>query len=212
MNILITGGTSGIGKAIADRCEKDGYSVRRIGKSEYDLVKTSERDALVASVAEPLDAVIHSAGIFEDGRLLDQSQDAYEKMYALNVDAVMQLNRGLINKIKRGTGRIVIIGSSAGLEAYNARGRVSAGEAYSVTKWALRGYTYNLREEAKTLGIGVTLISPGSVRTPMWDGTDIPDEKFCSAEDVAELVYTSLIISPRSVVEEITIRPIQGNV
>lgn len=238
MYILITGASSGIGFAIAERMAEAGHELLLIGRDaphiersrtqlkekqiqskfdflQADLVTAEGRLAIstfLQTQEKTLDVVIHSAGIFEASTLLEKDPTGYERMQALNVDAVIQLNRDLIAHIKQPGGRIVLIGSTGGLEPHKTRDGKSFGQAYSVTKWALRGYAYNLREEAKLLGVGVTLISPGSVITEMWKGVDIPRDQFCLPEDVAEAVFAAVVVSPQAVIEEIVLRPLQGNV
>jgi hypothetical protein len=75
----------------------------------------------------------------------------------------------------------------------------------------LLGFSKVLREELKEYGIRVTAVMPGATRTASWDGTEMPDERFMKAEDVAETVYAAYTLSKRSVVEEIIIRPQLGD-
>ena len=237
MKIFITGASSGIGFATAIRYAEAGHELVLLGRTKEHVLQAETRlrsavpnarfsfksaDLLIKEDRESLyqelkgetlfDVFIHSAGFFLDGTLLGQDQESFAKMDLLHVQVLMELNQRLFSHVRQPGGRIVIVGSTAGIEAYAARGRVSVGQAYSVTKWAVRGYALNLREEAKAAGVGVTLISPGSVYTEMWEGTDIPTDRFCTPQDVAELIYTTTTISARSVVEEIVIRPLHGNV
>jgi short-subunit dehydrogenase len=236
MKIFITGASSGIGFATAIRYAQAGHELVLLGKTEehvksaemrlraavpgvqctfkiVDFFVSEDRERLYRALEQEMfDVFIHSAGFFLEGTLLDQDQEAFAKMEFLHVQTLMELNQRLFSRLRQPGGRIIIVGSTAGLEVYAARGRVSVGQAYSVTKWAVRGYALNLREEAKASGVGVTLISPGSVFTEMWEGTDVPTDRFCTPQDVAELIYTTTSISSCSVVEEVVIRPLQGNV
>jgi short-subunit dehydrogenase len=69
-----------------------------------------------------------------------------------------------------------------------------------------------LREELKKDGIRVTAVLPGATRTASWDGTDLPDERFMPAEDVAEMILSAYKVSKRTVVEEILLRPQLGDI
>jgi short-subunit dehydrogenase len=69
-----------------------------------------------------------------------------------------------------------------------------------------------VREETKDDGLRVTTLMPGATRTPSWDGTELPDERFMAPEDVADAVYDAYHLSPRTVVEEILLRPQEGDV
>ena len=86
------------------------------------------------------------------------------------------------------------------------------GGSYAISKFALLGFSKTLREELKDFGIRVTAVLPGATRTSSWDGTELPDERFIKAEDVAEVVFATYQLSTRSVVEEIVIRPQKGDI
>ena len=69
-----------------------------------------------------------------------------------------------------------------------------------------------MREELKEFGIRVTSILAGAVKTPSWDGVDIPEDRFMKPEDIAETIYTSYRFSERSVIEEVVLRPQLGDI
>jgi short-subunit dehydrogenase len=73
------------------------------------------------------------------------------------------------------------------------------------------GFSKCLREELKKFNIRVTAIMPGATRTASWDGVEIPDERFMRSEDVADTIYAAFMLSGRSVVEEVVIRPLLGD-
>jgi NADP-dependent 3-hydroxy acid dehydrogenase YdfG len=116
---------------------------------------------------------------------------------------------GLIQEVRddliTGTGRIVIIGSTAALEPY------AYGPVYGITKWALRGLAENLRAELRPHKVGVTLLHPGGTWTDLWEGVDLPRERLLEPSDIARLVATMLELSPQAVVDELIIRPIEGD-
>jgi short-subunit dehydrogenase len=86
------------------------------------------------------------------------------------------------------------------------------GGSYSITKFALLGFTKVLREELKPYGVRVTSVMPGATLTASWQGTDLPDERFMRVEDVAETIYAAYSLSQQSVVEEIVLRPQLGDI
>jgi short-subunit dehydrogenase len=86
------------------------------------------------------------------------------------------------------------------------------GGSYSISKFALLGFSKTLREELKTYNIKVTSILPGATLTDSWSGTDLPESRFSKPEDIAELVYTITQLSKFSVVEDIVIRPQLGDI
>ena len=98
-------------------------------------------------------------------------------------------------------GHIINICSIASIIPYSA---------YSVSKFALLGYTKVLREELKEKGIRVTAILPGATLTPSWNGVDLPKERFMKAEDIAKAVYNCYELSQYTVVEEMVLRPQLG--
>ncbi len=238
MRILITGASSGIGFATVERLMSEGHELLLLGRTQEhierasarlrvrhpnasfsflqaDLTNASDRTTVSTHLKKngtPVDAIIHSAGIFEMGALLSDEQSAYDQMHEINLRSIMQSNREWIQHLKQPGGRIVLIGSTAGLEPHKRANGESIGQAYSVTKWALRGYACNLREEGKARGIGVTLVSPGCVLTEMWGDPGIPANAFSKPEDVAEAIAMTLRVSSQTVIEEIVLRPLMGNI
>jgi short-subunit dehydrogenase len=69
-----------------------------------------------------------------------------------------------------------------------------------------------LREELKKDNIRVTAVLPGATLTASWNGTDLPDERFMPSEDVAEMIFSAFKVSKRTVVEEILMRPLLGDI
>jgi NAD(P)-dependent dehydrogenase (short-subunit alcohol dehydrogenase family) len=85
------------------------------------------------------------------------------------------------------------------------------GGSYGIAKHALLGFNKTLREELKPHGIRVVALLPGATLTASWAGTDLPDERFMPPEDIAELAWTAWARSDRSVVEELRVRPMLGD-
>jgi short-subunit dehydrogenase len=86
------------------------------------------------------------------------------------------------------------------------------GGSYAISKFALLGFSKCLREELKEHRIRVTAIMPGATRTRSWEGAGLPDERFIPVEDIAHAVYATYALSPQSVVEELIIRPQEGDI
>ena len=86
------------------------------------------------------------------------------------------------------------------------------GGSYSISKFALLGFSKALREELKLNNIRVTAVLPGATRTASWEGVDLPETRFIKPEDVADAVFGAYTLSPGSVVEEILIRPQLGDI
>jgi short-subunit dehydrogenase len=103
------------------------------------------------------------------------------------------------------SGHIFTVCSIASLAAY------PGGGAYSISKYALLGFTKNLRQELKEHGIKVTAIIPGAVYTDSWKGSGVPEERIMEAEDIARMVFAATQLSPQATVEEILVRPQLGD-
>jgi short-subunit dehydrogenase len=102
-------------------------------------------------------------------------------------------------------GHIFNMCSIASLHAY------TNGGAYSISKFALLGFSKNLREEMKPHGIKVTAVIPGAVYTDSWAGSGVSRERIMQAADVAAMIYTAAQLSPQACVEDIVLRPLEGD-
>lgn len=228
---VITGGTKGIGKALILKFAKEGFDIITCarngealqalqlevqGKFKVDLVAVTAdlsrreetrrfADAVLA-LKRPIDVLVNNAGFFLPGMVTAEAPGTLEQMIEGNVYSAYYTTRGLIESIKQqGHGHIFNMCSIASIVAY------PDGGSYTVSKFALLGYTKVLRQELLHDGIRVTAVLPGATLTPSWAGTDLPEERFMKAEDVAEAVFGAFSLSPRSVVEEILIRPQKGD-
>jgi short-subunit dehydrogenase len=124
----------------------------------------------------------------------------------VNLYSAYHLTRALLPfMMKEKKGAIFNICSIASLKAY------ANGGAYSITKFALLGFSRNLREEMKPYGIKVTAVIPGAVYTDSWKESGIPAERMMQVNDIADLVYTSSQLSAGAVVEDIILRPQLGD-
>jgi len=85
------------------------------------------------------------------------------------------------------------------------------GGAYTISKFALLGFSKALREEMKPYGIKVTSVMPGATWSGSWEGANYPEERLMPPEDVAEVILSTTRLGPSSVVEEIIIRPQLGD-
>jgi short-subunit dehydrogenase len=230
--VVVTGATRGIGRAIAARFAREGFDIATCSRNKGDLdrmksemeqefactVITHRADlshgeqarrftAAVADLDRPIDVLINNAGYFSPGRTLDEPEGTLEEMIGANLYSAYYTTRGLLARmVQAKRGHVFNLCSIASLSAY------PNGGAYTISKFALLGFTKVLREELKTEGIRVTAILPGATRTVSWDGTELPDERFMTPEDVADAVYSAYALSGRSVVEEIIMRPQLGDI
>lgn len=225
--ICITGGSRGIGFAVAKKFYQQGFEVIICarGQAALDAAKAEMPDlhtlvcdlsqkAEVKQLAEtlnrdfgPLDILINNGGVFMPGLLHEEADEVYETQMRTNLDSTYYLTKGVVGgMIARKAGMIVNMCSIASLAAY------PGGGSYSVSKFGMLGFSKVLREEMKPYGIRVISIMPGAVKTAAWDGVDLPDERFIPADDIAEIVWNAWIMSPNTVIEEIVVRPTPGDI
>ncbi len=231
MNVIITGASKGIGKAIAEIFAANGYNLFLCSRGEVALYKTMEelqtrfpsstvkakpvdlsrKEEVIAfadwclSFAVP-DVVVNNAGIFLTGNVLDEPEGNLESHIETNLYSAYHLTRLLLPKmIERKSGHIFNICSIAALKAYKNGG------AYSISKFAMHGFSTNLREEMKPQGIKVTSVHPGAVLTDSWGDYNNADKRIMEATDIARMVFAATELSPQACVEEIVIRPQLGD-
>lgn len=231
MTALITGASRGIGKAIAEIFAANGHDLVISSRSEVALYKSMEElqtkypavsikakafDLSDKQQAKELgswclkyavpDIIINNAGLFEPGSVHNEPEGALESQLAVNLHSAYHLTRTLLPKmIERKSGHIFNVCSIAALKAYNNGG------AYSISKFAIYGFSQNLREEMKPYNIKVTAILPGAVHTDSWAGYDNSSNRIMEADDIAKMVFACTQLSPAACVEEIVIRPQLGD-
>jgi short-subunit dehydrogenase len=230
--IVVSGATKGIGRAIVEEFLKHGFDAVICARKQADLtamkeevenkfigaklyifqadmaVKQQVNDfaAFVKSLNRPIEVLVNNAGFFAPGDIATEPDGTLESMIDANLYSAYYLTRGLIHPMREAkAGHIFNICSIASIKAY------ANGGSYAITKFAMLGLSKCLREELKHFDIRVTAVLPGATKTASWDGVDLPDDRFMSAEDVAATVYACNAISKRSVVEEILIRPQLGD-
>ena len=126
---------------------------------------------------------------------------------AVNLYSAYHLTRLLLPDMKRAKqGHIFNLCSTASHKAY------PNGGSYSITKFALLGFSKNLREEMKPFNIKVTSVSPGPTWTASWEGFDGPPDRLMEPEDVASMIWAAYQLSKQAVVEDIQMRPILGDI
>ena len=232
MNAIITGASRGMGKAIAEIFALHGYNLFLSSKNEKVLLETVEelkanhpnitidakafdlgkkQDAQlfgewVVNNADTLDVVVNNAGTFIPGNISDEPDGALGQMLEVNLYSAYHITRALLPKMMaEKSGHIFTMCSIASLAAY------PNGGAYSISKYALLGFTKNLRRELMPYNIKVTAVIPGAVYTDSWKSSGIAESRIMEAEDIAMMVYTTSRLSPQATVEEIVIRPQLGD-
>ncbi|HEV7351303.1 SDR family oxidoreductase [Telluribacter sp.] len=229
---VVTGGTKGIGRALVERFAGGGFDVVTCARHEPDLralqqelsaatgshilgqkadlsVRT-DLDSFIGfmnALERPVDVLINNTGVFIPGQIHNEAEGVLEKSIETNLYSAYYLTRGLLGPMmERRQGHIFMMCSTASVTAY------PNGGSYCISKFALYGLTKVLREEMKPHGVKVTALLPGATLTSSWEGTDLPEERFMKAEDVAETIWSAYHLSPGAVVEEILMRPQLGDI
>ncbi|MEX2380990.1 MAG: SDR family oxidoreductase [Opitutales bacterium] len=154
----------------------------------------------------PVDILINNAGQFEGAPFLEFSLADFDRMLAVNLRSVFLVSQPFASGMaKRNRGEIVNICSVASLQAH------PGGTGYCAAKAGLLGLTRVMREELKEHGIRVTAVLPGATFTPSWEGAGVAPERMMPAADVARTVVDLTRLSRRTVVEEIVLRPLAGD-
>lgn len=230
---VITGATQGIGKAIAEKFLKEDWDIAICARTSHDLKSLQLKwqlqypDAKVVAIVadmehndqvlafaetvlhefEAIDVLVNNAGLFLPGTLADEPQGLLERLMSINLYSAYHLTRFFLPSMKKNkAGHIFNMCSVASLRAYENGG------AYSITKYALQGFSDNLRMELMPDGIKVTSIMPGATWSRSWEGAPIDKSQLMTPEDIATLVWTASQLSPQANVEQIVIRPLKGDI
>ena len=215
---LITGGSSGIGLAIARALREDGYELTLVARRPEPLEEAAAQlDALavpanlgdadecvrvVAAHAERyggMDVLVNSAGIGVGGTFAEQDTKKIALQLDVNLRATLVITRESLQHLRVSRGQVITLASIAGTIP-------TPGLAvYGATKAALIAWTTSLNREEAEHGIRATAISPGFVATRMTEWTGLPDEEQISPDDIVALVRTVLSLSPMARVPNIVV-------
>jgi NAD(P)-dependent dehydrogenase (short-subunit alcohol dehydrogenase family) len=192
--VLVTGGASGLGAAVAAAVAAEGGTPVVLDIDErVDLSRPRDAEAAVRRAAEAhggLDAVVTAAGTDACGDIGDVDADAWDRVIAVNLIGTVAVVRAALPYLERSRGRVVTVASTLGLRA------LPAATAYCASKFGVVGFT---RALALELGdrVGVTMLVPGGMRTHFFD--DRPeqfkpaaDQRLNDPADVARTVLFAL--------------------
>lgn len=233
MNIIITGGSRGFGKAIAEKFaeDKQGHTILLCSRNKEMLMATvkelqarfprnnvqgftadlTDKHQIQAfadwclKIGTP-DILINNAGVFVPGTVHNEPDGNMEWMINTNLMAAYHLTRAVVEPMKQNKkGHIFNICSIASIKAY------ANGGSYGVSKFALYGFSKNLREELKPHFVKVTSIIPGAAYTDSWKGSGVEEDRIMQAKDIADMIYAAAHLSAAACVEEIIMRPQLGD-
>lgn len=229
---VVTGASSGIGKAIALDLAARGANLCLVGRNAGALgaiaggaglsasqIKSYQVDLAVDDDIHKLkiylqedfghvNILIHSAGVFSMGELERAPVEDLDRQFRINVRVPYLLSQALLPMIKSRHGQIVFINSSAGL---NAKASVSQ---YAATKHALKAIADSLRAEVNVHGVRVMSVYPGRAATPMqasvheMEGRSYQPERLMQPEDVSAVVMNALALPRSAEVTDLHIRPL----
>jgi len=222
---VVTGASSGIGKAIALTLAAQGVKLYLLGRNletlaeiaqniqtdvkicQVDLTKSAEIRQLKTLVGQ-VDLLIHSAGVISLGELQTAPVEDLDWQYQTNVRAPYLLTQTLLPLMIPVKGQIVFINSTGGL---NSRGGMGQ---YSATKHALKAIADSLRDEINHLGMRVLSVYPGRTASPMQaaiyekEGKVYNPDRLLQPQDVADVVLNALSLPRTAEVTDISVRPL----
>jgi short-subunit dehydrogenase len=230
---VVTGATKGIGRAIAEALATEGYDLMICSRTADDLealktdfslrfpyikvvthvVDMGQKAAVIQfgndikEAWQRVDVLINNAGLFIPGAVIEEEDGNIERMIEMNLYSAYHLTRAILPlMLPHKKGYIFNMCSVASLKPY------PNGGSYSIAKYALLGFTKNLREELKPKGIKVTAIMPGATWSDSWAGYEAPPERLMHPRDIAEAILSALRMSSGAVIEEIIMRPQLGDI
>lgn len=186
--VLITGAFGGMGRAAAKKFLSEGYGVvaldKTIGESEENLYPvaadvTSEESLFrafneVKTITPSLYAIVHFAGIYYLDSLVEITEERFTKIFDINVFGVYRVNRIFLPLLSAGSRIVITTSELAPLSPLPFTG------IYAITKTALDRYAYSLRMELQLLGIFVSVVMPGAVKTDFLGVSNRELENFCN--------------------------------
>ncbi len=215
--VLVTGGSSGLGAAIAAAVRDEGGTPVVLDVKEpqdglaferVDLSRPREAEEAVRRIADErggLAAVVTAAGIDSCGDLGDVDGEAWDRVVTVNLLGTAAVVRAALPHLERSRGRIVTVGSTLGVRA------LPAATAYCASKFGVVGFTRALAAETGER-VGVTLLLPGGMQTPFFDDRPeefkpAPDQHLNLPEDVARTVIFALRQPPGCELRELLVAP-----
>ncbi|WP_412065539.1 SDR family oxidoreductase [Rhizobium sp. SYY.PMSO] len=227
---LVTGASSGIGRATALALAEEGVKLALVGRSAERLKAVAGKtggDVLVlpADLTEPgtvksvvdatiqrfgrIDILLPNAGLYIPGDVAEGDPDAWDELIAINVNSVFRLARAVLpGMIARGGGQIVVTSSVAGHQAIHWE------PIYSASKHAIQAFVHGLRRQTMKQNIRVGSVAPGVVLNELWGYTDpaaidakVEAREGLRSEDVADAVLFMLTRPANVTIRDLVILP-----
>ena len=215
---LITGGSSGIGLAIARMLREEGFALTLASRTAEKVEAAAAElgaHAIAADVSKPedcarivedhvaregaLDLLVNSAGIGIAGRVEDVQLKHLDRQLAINLRGLVLVTQAAIPHLRKSRGWVVNLASIAGTTP------VPILPIYAASKAAVISLTHSLNADLDDDGVRAIAICPGFVDTPMADFSGLAGEEMIQPEDCAEVVRMCLRLSPRARVPQVVI-------
>ncbi len=220
-NILVTGATGGMGKAICESLIRKGYKVYGIDyrKSddtdgvdffECDVTDTESIEKVYEKIkadTDRIDGIVHTAGIYDMDSLIEMDEKRFIRIFDINVFGVFRINKIFAPMLKKGSRIIITSSELAPLDPLPFNG------IYGITKSTLEKYAFSLRMETNLLGVPVSIIRPGAVKTGLLGASTQAIERFvnntklykCNASKFKKIVDSveSRNITPDKIAEKV---------
>lgn len=230
--LIVSGGSKGIGKAVVLKFAAEGFDIFTCSRNakqladlkeqvethygvnchvfEADFEKKESVLAFAKAVTERCPAptvLVNNAGIFQPGSVLDEQEGVFEQLLQVNLASAYHLSRKIIPCMKQvPRAHVFNICSTASIIPY------INGGSYCISKFALLGMSRVLREELKKDRVAVSAVLPGATYTSSWESSDLPESRFMPAKDIAQVIFNAWSFNEQTVMEEILLRPHEGDI
>ena len=228
---LVTGASSGIGRALATALAAEGVKLVLVGRSAERLQAVAKKLSAVESLVLPadlakpadvervaldalarfrrIDILLANAGLYNPGKVVDGNADAWDEMLAVNVNSVFRLCRAVLpHMIKNRNGDIVVTSSISGHQT------IPGEPVYSASKHAVQTFVHELRRQVAPHNVRVGAVAPGTVLNELWGfhnpadiASKVATHDGLRSEDVAEAVLFMLTRPANVTIRDLVILP-----
>ncbi|MGN0961909.1 MAG: SDR family NAD(P)-dependent oxidoreductase [Christensenellales bacterium] len=193
-NIILVGVCGGMGGATAELLIRNGYNVIGIDYSpscsidkvryfQADITQTKQIENIFTEISKAVNniyAIIHLAGIYLMDSLVEMSEERFKKIFDINVFGIYRINKIFLPLLSRGSRILITSSEVAPLDPLPFNG------IYSITKSTIEKYAYSLRMELNLLGIDVSILRPGAVKTKLLNASTNELDNFCKNTQIYE--------------------------